>query len=108
MHRELIGQQASLSVPCSMDAAALLIEFVSELIEVGGSHAEEPRQLERKIEKALGALCRSGAVGGQILATFAIGADGVEIRLQRDDAAAPPAVREQVVTAREARPGAIL
>lgn len=101
MHKELIGQEASLTLPCSVDATALLLGFVEELMEVSGSETGEPERLEGDLRAAVAAICRTADSPGtlQVVATFAIRDDGVDVRLAGTDQDA--SIGEQLVVAHE-------
>ena len=102
MHEELIGQEASLSLPCDVDATALLLGFIEELMEVSGGEAEDPDGLESSLNEAVGAIRRHqrDADACQVVATFEIHGGGVDVRLTCD--AHDTDNVQQVVVAREA------
>ncbi len=83
MHKKLIGQEASLTLPCSIDATPLLLGFVEELMEVSGSEAGEPERLESDLREALAAICRqaNGDDASRVAATFEIHDNSVDVRL---------------------------
>jgi len=82
MHKELVGQEASLSLPCTVDATALLFGFVEELMEVSGDEASDPDALQQDIRTAVDAICAQTADEGcDVVATFAIVEDGVDLHL---------------------------
>lgn len=105
MHKELIGQQASLSLPCSVDAATLLLGFIEELMEVSDAETSEPERLETDLREAVATLCQHGGGNGalQVVATFEIHERGVDVRLTRENKdAAELDIVEQHVVAHEA------
>ena len=101
MHKELIGQEASLILPCSVDATALLLGFVEELMEVSGSETGEPERLESELRDAVAAICRNTEGGDslQVVATFQIRDSQVDVRLACEGPGASP--EERVVVAQE-------
>lgn len=108
MHKELIGQEASLSLPCTVDATALLLGFIEELIEVSGGEASDPDHLEHDLREAVDAI---RAIRGDecvdtacdVVAIFEIHARGVDVRLTcANQDAADVGTDERVVAALEA------
>ena len=98
MHEELIGQKASLSLPCSVDPGRLLRGFIEELMEVGGLEPAEPEELERNLREAITAVCQMDEPDEHVVATLIVRAHGVDVRLRN---AADPAANgdgERVVT----------
>lgn len=83
MHKELIGKEASLSLPCSFDATALVLGFIEELMEVGGGETGDPERLEGELRAAVGAICSTeGDNGcGHVVVRFAIHDRGVDVHL---------------------------
>jgi len=105
MHKELIGQEASLSLPCTLDAAPLLLGFVEELMEVSGGEASDPDRLEHDLRQAVDAICNHEAVDEccNVVAVFEIHDRGVDVRLTcENQSAADVGIVEQLVAAREA------
>ena len=105
MHKQLIGQEASLTLPCTVDAAALLLGFVEELMEVSGSETGEPERLEVDLRQAVAAICQAddGTGSVQLAATFEIQDRSVGVRLTCvDHEARDLGVAEQFVVAHEA------
>lgn len=101
MHKELIGQEASLRLPCSVDATALLLGFVEELMDVSGSETGEPERLESDLREAVAAICsHAGAADAlQVVATFEIHDRSVDVRLACGGPETP--MDEQLVVAHE-------
>ncbi len=105
MHKELIGQEASLSLPCTANATPLLLGFIEELMEVSGSETSDPERLGEELNKALGVLCAALDADPEcnIVVVFDIRQDSVEVRLSCEDGESPePGAAEHVVTAHEA------
>lgn len=105
MHKELIGQQALLSMPCTLDATALLLGFIEELMEVSGGETSDPERLEHDLRQAVDAICRHDAVDEtcNVVAKLAIHDAGVDVHLTCENhVAADVGIVEQVVAAREA------
>ena len=105
MHKELIGQEASLSLPCTVDATALLLGFIKELMEVGGSEASDPDRLEHDLRQAVDAIRgdECGDAACDVVAIFEIHERGVEVRLSCESHdAADVDINEHVVAALEA------
>ncbi|MCH7825364.1 MAG: hypothetical protein IH849_11215 [Acidobacteria bacterium] len=102
MHEELIGQEASLSLPCDVDATSLLLGFIEELMEAGCSEAEDPEGLENRLKEAVGTIFRHDGVGEacHVVATFEIHDNRIDVRLTCDTHDA--ANVRQMVVAREA------
>ncbi len=100
MHEELIGQHASLTLPCSVDAAKLLLGFIEELMEASGDEPEEPERLEADLRGAVAALCPAGSDNGasHLVASFNIHDEGVDVRLVIEG---DTSGGEKVVVARE-------
>ena len=105
MQKELIGQNASLSLPGSVDAATLLLGFIEELMEVSDAETSDPERLETDLREAVAVLCQHGSGDGalQVVANFEIHDRGVDVRLtcENHDAAGLDLV-EQLVVAHEA------
>ncbi len=107
MHKELVGQEASFSLPCNIDVTALLLVFIEELMEVSGSETHEPDAFEGELKAAVAAVCGEAAADSadrscHLVATMTIRDDHVEVHLACEEAG-PSAVDDaQVVTAREA------
>lgn len=105
MHKELIGQEASLRLPGTVDAAALLLGFIEELMEVSGGGASDADRLEHDLREAVDALRGDRCVDTacDVLAIFDIHERGVDVRLTcaRPDATDEGA-GEHVVAALEA------
>jgi hypothetical protein len=105
MHKELIGQHASLSLPCSVDATALLLGFIEELMEVSGDETGDPGRLESDLRAAVAAICAHRGENGvvQVLANIEIHDRGVDVRLTCENPdAADLGISEQLVVAHEA------
>jgi len=102
MHEELIGQEASLSLPCTVNATSLLLVFIEELMEAGGDEADDPDGLESALEEAVGAIFGHDGVADacHVVATFEIHANSIDVRLTCD--AHDAADVQHVVVAREA------
>ncbi len=102
MHKELIGQEASLSLPCDVDATSLLLGFIEELMEAGNSETEDLEGLENNLKEAVGAIFRHDGVGEacHVVATFEIHDNGIDVRLTCDTHDAADV--RHVVVAREA------
>ena len=102
MHRELVGQEASLRLPCNIDVTALLLGFIEELMEVSGSETHEPDAFVGELKAAVVAVCGEAAADSvdpcDLVATMTIRDDHVEVHLACKDAG-PSA---HVVAAREA------
>ncbi len=83
MHKELIGQDASLNLPGTVDAAALLLGFIEELMGVSGSEASDPDRLEHDLRQAVDAIRgdECGDAACDVLAIFEIHDRGVDVRL---------------------------
>jgi hypothetical protein len=99
MHKELIGKEASLSLPCSFDATALVLGFIDELMEVGGGETSDPERLEGELRAAVGAICRPGDDCGQVVVRFAIHDRGVDVLLTCENHGAG---EQHVIAAHEA------
>ncbi len=105
MHKELIGQEASLSLPCTVDSTALLLGFIEELMEVSGAETSEPERLEQDLRQAIDAICRDDedAAACHVVATLEIHDSGVDVRLNCErQGTADNGLAEPVVAAREA------
>jgi len=105
MHKELIGQGASLSLPCAVDAAPLLLGFIEELMEVGGGESSDLDRLEHDLREAVNAICRHGSVNAccSVVAVFEIHNEGVDVHLTCENQDhADVGIVEQVVAAIEA------
>jgi hypothetical protein len=103
MHKELIGQEASLRLPCTFEVAALLFGFIEELMEVSGDEPSDTDALEQELQGAVDALCAGGAAERSVMATFEIGTDAIAVRLTCGNASAQGSgAAEQVVTAHQA------
>lgn len=108
MHKELIGQEASLSLPCTVDATALLLGFIEELMEVSGGKASDPERLEHDLREAVDAIraiCGDQCVDTTctVVAIFEIHTRGVHVRLTGENRdAAEFDTHEHVVAALEA------
>ena len=106
MHQELIGQEASFRLPCGGEAPELLLSFIEELLEVGGSDADEPERLEEEMRAAVDALCGTTEPSPserELLATLKILEDCIEVRLSRADGEeAEGADERRILTVREA------
>ena len=102
MHEEMIGQEASLSLPSDVDATSLLLGFIEELMEAGNSETEDPEGLENSLKAAIGAIFRHDGVAEacHLVATFDIHDTGIDVRLTCDTH--DTADVRQVVVAREA------
>ena len=102
MHEEMIGQEASLSLPSDVDATSLLLGFIEELMEAGNSETEDPEGLENSLKAAIGAIFRHDGVAEacHLVATFDIHDIGIDVRLTCDTHDAADV--RQVVVAREA------
>ena len=102
MHEEMIGQEASLSLPSDVDATSLLLGFIEELMEAGNSETEDPEGLENSLKAAIGAIFRHDGVAEvcHLVATFDIHDTGIDVRLTCDTHDAADV--RQVVVAREA------
>lgn len=107
MHKELVGQEASLRLPCNIDVIALLLGFIEELMEVSDSETHEPEALEGELKAAVAAVCGEAAADGaepscHLAATMTIRDDHVEVHLACEEAG-PSAVDDvRVVRAGEA------
>ena len=104
MHKELIGKQASLRLPCSMEATELLLDFVDELMEVSGSHASEPHQLQQQMSAAVDALCRPDSPNSracELVATLTILEESIEISLAHVGADGADTTAEHILNVRE-------
>ena len=104
MHKELIGQEASLSLPCVVDAAPLLLSFIEELMEVDGGESSAPDRLEHDLREAVNAICRHGSVDAccSVVAVFEIHDEGVDVHLTCENQdQADVGIVEQVVAAIE-------
>ena len=86
MHEELIGQEASLSLPCTVNATSLLLGFIEELMEAGGDEADDPGGLESALEEAVGAICGHDGVADacHVVATFEIHDNHIDVQLTCD------------------------
>jgi len=104
MHEELIGQEASLSLPCSVSPTPLLLGFIEELMEVDGSEPSDPEGLEKELQGAVDALCVAAGTDPEctLVASLEIRSDSVEVRLTFEGGSAGSAPVEQVVTAHAA------
>ena len=107
MHRELVGQEASLRLPCDIDVTALLLAFIGELMEVSGSATHEPDTLEGELKTAVAAVCGEAAADSadrscRLVATMTIRDDHVEVHLAGEEAGPSAVDEDRVVTAREA------
>jgi hypothetical protein len=105
MHKELIGQEVSLSLPCTVDATALLLGFIEELMEVSGGEASDPDRIEHDLREAVGAIrgseCADTAC--DVVAIFEIHDRGVDIHLTCESQdVADAGTNEHVVAALEA------
>ncbi len=102
MHEELIGQEASLSLPSDVDATSLVLGFIEELMEAGNSETEDPEGLESSLKAAIGAIFHHDGVAEacHVVATFDIHDTGIDVRLTCDTHDAADV--RQVVVAREA------
>ncbi len=102
MHEELIGQEASLSLPCDVDATSCSLDFIEELMEAGCSKTADPEGLEYSLKEAVGAIFRHDGVveACHVVATFEIHDNGIDVRLTCDTHDAADV--RQVVVAREA------
>ena len=102
MHEELIGQEASLSLPSDVEATSLLLGFIEELMEAGNSETEDPEGLENSLKAAIRAIFRHDGVAEacHLVATFDIHGTGIDVRLTCDTHDAADV--RQVVVAREA------
>jgi hypothetical protein len=102
MHEEMIGQEASLSLPSDVDATSLLLGFIEELMEAGNSETEDPEGLENSLKAAIGVIFRHDGVAEacHLVATFDIHDIGIDVRLTCDTHDAADV--RQVVVAREA------
>ena len=105
MHKELIGQEASMRLPCTLDATALLLGFIEELMEVSGGETSDPDRLEHDLRGAVDAICRhdSAELACGVVATLEIHDRGVDVRITAESGGAASAgVSEQLVAALEA------
>jgi len=86
MHKELIGQEAALTLPCNVDATALLMCFIDELMEVSDGETGDPEGLESSIKEAVEAICGQDRVDDtcHVIATFDITEAGVDVHLTCD------------------------
>ncbi|MGD8329510.1 MAG: hypothetical protein PVJ49_08735 [Acidobacteriota bacterium] len=94
-----------MSLPCTLDAAPLLLGFIEELMEVSGGEASEPDRLEHDLRQAVDAICNHAAGDERcsVVAVFEIHDRGVDVRLTcENQAAADIGMVEQVIAAREA------
>lgn len=105
MHKELIGQEASLSLPSTIDASEVLFGFIEELMDVSGDEAHAPDRVKEDLSRAIDRMRADAAVDNScnVVARLEIHADGVEIHLTCEN---HDAVRlelaERVVEARKA------
>lgn len=83
MHEELIGQEASLSLPCDVNATSLLLGFIEELMEASGNEAKDPEGLESALDEAVRKICgHQGVVDVcHVVATLEIRDGGIDVWL---------------------------
>lgn len=105
MHKELIGQEASLSLPSTVDAADVLFGFVEELMDVSDDEARDPDRVKAELSRAIDALRSDEAVDGtcNVVARIEIHDAGVEVHLTCENRdAVRIEIAEQVVAAPQA------
>ena len=107
MHRELVGQEASLRLPCDIDVTALLLGFIEELMEVSGSETHEPDAFQGELKAAVSAVCGEAAAdfaarSCHLVATMTIRDDHVEVHLACKETGSSAVDDAHVVMAREA------
>ena len=101
MHKALIGQEASLRLPCTVDVTALLVSFIDELMEVSGSETDNPERLEEDLKAIIDEVCAHDA-SCDLVVTLTIQDDGVEMHMVCEVGEAPAAGSEaRIITVRE-------
>lgn len=98
MDESFVGHEAEFSLPCDDAVVPLLMDFVEELLTVGGSDVESPEHVEEQIRAAIDEIRsrRGGRAGSppegadagakdDLHATLLIVGEGVEIRLRSSD-----------------------
>ena len=105
MHKELVGQEALLSLPSTVDAADLLLVFIEELMEVDGGESSDPDRLESELREAIESIRshEQSTADCNVVARFDIRGDGVDVRLTcENQARGDVGINELVVAAPEA------